>query len=107
MTSAGAADAHAVPGAGACGALWRGGLWLPGLVPQSVLRDVFQVRLSSLARAAVATTRGRVRAGAEAVASEWHRLIHEGTVENRAALARRQGVSRARVTQVLGTANSA
>jgi hypothetical protein len=76
--------------------------WLPGLVPQSVPRDVFQVRLTSLLRRGLGATRVRMRDGRDAVEAEWQHLIDTGAVRNRADLARRQGVSRARVTQVLG-----
>lgn len=82
----------------------KGENWLPERVPQSVIRDVFQVQLTSLVRLVRSTTRTRLRAGREAVAEEWHRVLASREVQNRAALARREGVSRARVTQVLGTA---
>jgi hypothetical protein len=79
-------------------------VWLPGLVPQSVIRDVFQIRLASLVRLVRTATRTRVLAGRDAVADEWRRVLASRELKNRAALARREGVSRARVTQALGTA---
>jgi hypothetical protein len=80
--------------------------WLPGLVPQGVLRDAFQVQLTSLVRLVRRATRARLRAGRDAVADEWRRLLSSEEVESRAALARRAGLTRARVTQVLGAAPS-
>jgi len=41
------------------------------------------------------------------VAQEWQRMLDEGQYVSRAALARKLGVSRARVTQVLGLLNLA
>ena len=73
--------------------------WLPELVLQSVLRDAFSVHLPSLARWAQAKVRGR---RGKDVRSEWAQTIDAGRVGTRAELARREGVSRARVTQVLG-----
>jgi hypothetical protein len=65
---------------------------LPVLVAQSVV-DESLVSLKSLER--------RV-AGRELLAGEWQSLIDGGEVRDRADLARRMGVSRARITQVLG-----
>lgn len=76
--------------------------WLPGLVPQSMLRDVFTVRLPSLARRVRQATKDRALRGSEAIAAEWQAFLGRGMVGNRAELARRGGVSRARVSQVLG-----
>jgi hypothetical protein len=73
--------------------------WLPELVLRSVLRDAFSVRLPSLVRWAEAKVRGR---RGKDVRSEWGQAIDAGHVRTRAQLARREGVSRARVTQVLG-----
>jgi len=69
-------------------------LWLPGLVSQSVLRDAFEVRLRSLARWA----RRQVD---EHRAEKWAWALAEGRVKNRAQLAHQEGLSRARITQVL------
>jgi hypothetical protein len=74
----------------------------PGLVPQSVLRDTFKVRLPSLARLVRAKTAEPLRKGRVGVAAQWRRLLDEGAVRDRAELARREGLSRARVTRVLG-----
>jgi len=75
-----------------------GGLdWLPGLVPQGVLRDVFQIRLARLGRG----TAARARVSAQVLAAQWRNRLASGEVKNRAELARLCGVSRARVTQVL------
>jgi len=73
--------------------------WLPGLISQSALRDVFSIRLRSLAHWARRQSTGD-RVG------EWSRLLAERTVENRAELARKNGLSRARVTQILGSAQA-
>jgi hypothetical protein len=74
-------------------------VWLPELVRQSVLRDAFFVHLPSLVRWAQAKVRGR---RGKDVRSDWAEAINAGHVRTRAELARREGVSRARVTQVLG-----
>ena len=73
--------------------------WLPELVLRSVLRDAFCVHLPSLVRWAQAKVRGR---RGKDLRSEWAQAIDAGRVRTRAELARREGVSRARVTQVLG-----
>lgn len=83
----------------------RGAVWLPGLLPQSVLRDVFKVRLPSLIAGTRRAIRQRARQGKDAVAREWGERLRAGDIPNRAELARRTGISRARVTQVLGTAS--
>jgi hypothetical protein len=70
--------------------------WLPELVSQSVLRDVFEVRLQSLMRWA----RNQIDHNR---AEAWSRLLATGEVRNRADMARREGLSRARVSQVLAT----
>ena len=57
--------------------------WLPGLVPQSVLRDVFTVRLPSLARRVRQFTRDRAVRGRKAIAGEWKVLLDRGVVVNR------------------------
>jgi len=73
--------------------------WLPELVLRSVLRDAFSVHLPSLVRWAQAKVRGR---RGKDLRSEWAQAIDAGRVQTRSELARREGVSRARVTQVLG-----
>lgn len=69
---------------------------------QSVLRDVFEVKLPSLVRGTRQAISERARRGKDLIGSEWEALLRNGSVGNRAELARRMGVSRARVTQVLG-----
>jgi len=72
-------------------------IWLLGLVSQSVLRQRFPVRLASLLK----WSRCK-RQTIQEVAESWQGLLESGVAANRAAVARLQGVSRARVTQVLG-----
>ena len=76
--------------------------WLPGLVPQSVLRDKSGVRLPCLVRRARKETRTRIAYGMEQTATFWRNMLDEGTARNRSDLARHVGVSRARVTRTLG-----
>jgi hypothetical protein len=64
--------------------------------------DESPLSLRSLERRVADHVRERLFAGCELVAAEWCNLLEIGEVENRAALARRIGVSRARVMQVLG-----
>ena len=78
--------------------------WLPESLPHSVLRDVFRVRLPSLVQAARRAVGERGLRGKQSVAAEWRGLLAGGEVKSRADLARRAGVTRARVTQVLGPA---
>ena len=70
--------------------------WLPELISPSVLKDVFKVRLRSLARWA----RGQV---SQNESEQRTPMLAPGDVKNRAELARRKGVSRARATQVLAS----
>jgi hypothetical protein len=44
----------------------------------------------------------RQREGITHLADDWQQILENGEVKNRAELARREGISRARVTQVLG-----
>lgn len=75
--------------------------WLPGLVSQSVsFTHGFPARLPSITRLARAEARLRRQVGD--LAGAWRALLASGAVKNRAALARREGVTRAYVTQVLG-----
>jgi site-specific DNA recombinase len=76
--------------------------WLPGLVSQSVLLDRFPCHLPSLDRRCRVECRARTHQGLDKTASEWREMLDQGLVKNRAELARRMGVTRARVTQVLG-----
>jgi len=79
---------------------WSG--WLPKLLRQSLLRDVFTASLPSLVRWARNGRVGRRGRSRSQLANEWSHMIEGGAVRNRAELARRQGLSRSRVTQVLG-----
>ncbi len=74
-------------------------------MPQSVIRDVFKARLPSLVTGLRKQARRHRRIGVQAVAKRWQAMLDTGQVRNRADLARHLGVSRARVTQVLGPAN--
>jgi hypothetical protein len=76
--------------------------WLPGLVPQSVAVDRFPLRLPSLIFRCRKESRIRASDGKAATAKQWQGLMDDELVKNRAQLARRLGVSRARVTQALG-----
>ena len=76
-------------------------VWLPGLVSHRTLRFNFKCQLSSLIQLRHRETNHRIRRGTEEVVTEWRRLLDEGAVKNRAELARRVGVSRARVTRAL------
>jgi site-specific DNA recombinase len=70
--------------------------WLPGAVAHSVMVDRF--------RCVLPTRHARTRAAVRSVdtRTEWSEMLAEGVVRNRAELARRLGLSRARVTQILG-----
>ena len=72
-------------------------VWLPGAVSQSVLRQAFRIHLRSL----FAWYRRR-GSNPGALAAQWQTLPDLGFAPTRATLARMKGVSRARVTQVLG-----
>ena len=73
------------------------------MVPQSVAWDRFSVHFPSLVRRSRKEIRSRVAMGREALVAEWRRILDAGVVENRAQLAKRMGVSRARITQALGS----
>jgi hypothetical protein len=75
--------------------------WLPEQLPQSVLRDVFRVRLPSLLRWAHKGVSKRTREGRSELTAKWNSMLREGLVKNQAELARREGLSRARVSQLL------
>ena len=70
---------------------------------QSVLKDRFQCRLPSLDKRSRRETINRHLEGTLQVASKWKQALEKGDVKNRAELARRTGISRARVSQVLGS----
>ena len=77
-------------------------IWLPGAVARSVVVDRFRctptVQRHQGARSTSVATGARPDA-----ADAWAGMLERGEVSNRAELARKVGVSRARVTQVLGT----
>jgi hypothetical protein len=80
--------------------------WLPGLVSQSVLKDLFSCHLPSLERRCREESKERQGKGITDLAYDWQQMLDTGEVKNRAELARRIGVTRARVTQVLGAKES-
>jgi hypothetical protein len=80
---------------------------LPELVAESGLRDSFTVRLKSLRRRVQREISARATQGIADVAAAWQNVLASGAVKNRAALARQLGRSRARVTQVLRSADAA
>lgn len=84
-----------------CGKFGLQGKWLPGSSAQSVLHDTFEVQLPSLRNLTLAERRVRRGRGPKAVADGWDALLTSGNLPTRASLARRMGVSRARVTQLL------
>ena len=71
--------------------------WLPEAVSQSVFRQAFRIHLRSL----IAWSRRR-GSNPGNLRTQWQTLLDLGFAPTRATLARMQGVSRARVTQVLG-----
>jgi len=75
--------------------------WLPGLVSQRTLRFSFNCQLPSLIQLRHRETKRRIKHGTEEVVSEWQRLLDDGVVKGRAELARRVGISRARITRAL------
>lgn len=77
------------------------------VVADSVIQDTFRVRLRSLTRLVQDGVGARSAAGRDETAAEWQALLDSGAVKNRATLARQLGLSRARVTQVLGSGQDA
>jgi len=79
-----------------CGKFGLQGKWLPGSVAESALRDVWQIQLLSVMTRKRREIRAR-RAGVEPTLAEcWA----SSESLSKADLARRTGVSRARITQV-------
>ena len=74
---------------------------LPGLVSRRTLRFSFKCQLPSLLQLRHRERNHRISRGTDEVVAEWQRLLDEGVVKNRAELARRMGVSRARITRAL------
>ena len=74
--------------------------WLPGLVLQSVIRDVFPIQLPSLRAWGRKEARNRSKKGQLTLAKEWRRILKDGMAVDQADLALKLGLSRARVSQV-------
>ena len=79
--------------------------WLLGLVPQSVLQDIFAAHLPSLVRLARKVAFARLKKTKDNLAAESAEMIQR-SIRNQAQLARRMGFSRARIMQVLGPLSS-
>ena len=75
--------------------------WLPGAVAHSVVTDRFRCAINVPPRRREHILPGAVLSE-PSQAEVWAAMLAHGEVGNRAQLARRVGVSRARVTQVLG-----
>lgn len=76
--------------------------WLPGAVAGSVVVDRFRCTPKTQQRRSKRTTSVAVRTELRQE-DVWMGMLKSGEVPTRAELARRVGVSRARVSQVLGT----
>ncbi|MFQ6030629.1 MAG: hypothetical protein ACE5Q6_24425 [Dehalococcoidia bacterium] len=76
-------------------------LWLPTPVSQRTLPVSFNCHLQSLTYLRRREKKHRIKRGTDEVVTEWRRLLNDGVVKNRADLARRVGVSRARITRAL------
>ncbi|MFQ6027288.1 MAG: hypothetical protein ACE5Q6_07330 [Dehalococcoidia bacterium] len=75
--------------------------WLPTPVSHRTLRVSFNCYLPSLTYLHRREKKHRIKRGTDEVVTEWQRLLDDGMVKNRAELARRVGVSRARITRAL------
>ena len=75
--------------------------WLPSAVSQRTIRASFKCHLPSLTFLHLRETKHRINQGTPQAITEWRRLLDDGMVKNRAELARRVGVSRARITRAL------
>ena len=76
--------------------------WLPELVAhRTFLIDRFPCHLPSLDERCQQQSDLRELVGVAAVSEEWRQMLVTGMVKNRSELARRVGVSRARITQAL------
>jgi site-specific DNA recombinase len=73
--------------------------WLPIPVSHRTFRHSFQCHLPSLSDLCHRERNLRCRQGASQVVSDWQRMLDDGLVKSRAELARRVGVSRARITR--------
>jgi hypothetical protein len=76
-------------------------LWLPTPVSHRTFRHSFQTKLPSLTDLCQRERNLRCRQGTSHVTYDWQRMLDDGLVKNRAELARRVGVSRARITWAL------
>ena len=72
--------------------------WLPGAVSHSVIRDQYHFTL----RPMLTADRGRPVRRTPQQRTLWEQMLNDDVALSRAELARLFGVSRARVTQVLG-----
>ena len=73
------------------------------LLPNSsTSKNLFTAFLVDFGRPVLKERAARVRPNPGERAREWRRMLESGEVASRAELARQAGVSRARVTQVLG-----
>ena len=68
----------------------------------STSQNLFTAFLVDFGRPVQERTARRVQPDPKERAGEWRRMLDSGEAANRAELARQVGVSRARVTQVLG-----
>ena len=75
--------------------------WLPSPVSQRTIRASFNCHLPSLTYLHRRETKHRIKQGTGHVVAEWRRLLDDGVVQNRAELARRVGLSRARIPRAL------
>ncbi|MFQ6028916.1 MAG: recombinase family protein [Dehalococcoidia bacterium] len=75
--------------------------WLPSPVSHRTLRVSFNCHLPSLTYLHRREKKHRIKRGTDEIVTEWQRLLDDGVVKNRAELARRIGVSRARITLAL------
>jgi hypothetical protein len=75
--------------------------WLPVPVSHRTLQFSFKSHLPSLLQLRNRETNHRIKQGTSNVVAQWRRLLDDGIVKNRAELARREGLSRARITKAL------
>jgi hypothetical protein len=70
-------------------------------VSHRTLQFSFKSHLPSLLQLRNRETNHRIKQGTSNVVAQWRRLLDDGIVKNRAELARREGLSRARITKAL------
>jgi hypothetical protein len=73
--------------------------WLPAPVSHRTFRHSFKCHLPSLIQLRNRETNHRIKQGTHKGVAQWRRLLDDGVVKNRAELARREGLSRARITR--------